>query len=388
MEFANLLVLTTEEETVTAVKAAVKTGISPGAVSVCKNMVELRSRLSKGGETRSVALVDIDGAPQQMLFELTKTVTANPDTPFIVISQEFNEKRVLQAMQAGARHFLRKSAIAQELDTVIGRLLLHEPPRTAQMGDVVTVFSCSGGCGATTTAVNVATELRLACDRPVLLIDLDPHYGSVAQYLSVQGKFGIAHILNREGAIDRHLVESSVVPFMEGIDVLLSPAAAEADRDQPMNYDNLLRVLDVCRESHGYVVVDAPRLPFQAAGDLASVTRVAIIVLRLTIRDVAYAKSLITTLTEQGMAPDRILVLANQAKKRGGLLNAVEMQRALGGRPLFRVRADWRKAMKSVNRGLPLARSARLSGVRRDFRMVARRVQEWTSNGHIKKAGA
>ena len=388
MEFANLLVLTTEEETVTAVKAAVKTGISPGAVSICKNLVELRSRLSKGAETRSIALVDIDEDPQQTLFELTKTIAANPNTPFIVISQEFSEKQVLQAMQVGARHFLRKNAIALELDTVLGRLLLHEPTTTTQMGDVISVFSCSGGCGATTTAVNVAAELRLACDRPVLLIDLDPHYGSVAQYLSVRGKFGIAHILNREGTIDRHLVESSVIQSMEGLDVLLSPAAAEADRHQPMNYGNLLRVLDAGRESHGYVVVDAPRLPFQAASDLASVTRVAIIVLRLTIRDVAYAQSLITTLTEQGMAPDRILVLANQAKKRGGLLNAVELRTALGGKPLFRVRADWRKAMKSVNRGQPLARSARLSGVRRDFRMVARRVQEWTSNGHIEKGGA
>jgi len=270
---------------------------------------------------------------------------------------------------------------------VLGRLLLHEPPRTTAMGDVITVFSCSGGCGGTTTAVNVAAELRMAGDRKVLLVDLDPHYGSVAQYLGVQGRFGIGHILNRAGTIDRHLVESSVVQFMDGLDVLLSPAAAEADRLQPMNYDNLLRVLDACRESHGYVVLDAPRLPLQAAGDLASVTRVAIVVLRLTIRDVAYAKSLIASLTGQGMAPDRILVLASQAKKRGGLVSAVEVQKALGGQPLFRVRSDRRKAMKSVNRGRPLAQIARLSGVRRDYRTVARRVQEWTSNGHIGKGG-
>jgi pilus assembly protein CpaE len=355
----------------------------------CKSMVELRSRLAQGEKTRTAALVDIDEDPAHTLFELTKTITAHPETPFVVVSYEFDEKRVLQAMQAGARHFLRKSAIGPELDAVLGRLLLREPPRTTRVGDVVTVFSCSGGCGATTTAVNVAAELRLAGREPVLLVDLDPHYGSVASYLGVEGKFGIANILNRGGAIDRHLVESTVVPFQEGLDVLLSPAAATADQHKPMDYDHLLHALDACRESHRYVVLDAPRLPHQALLDLASVTRVAVIVLRLTIRDVAYAKKLIALLTEQGMTPDRILVLANQAqRKRAGLLSAVEIRHALGGSPLFRVRADARRALKSANRGQPLAQSARLSGLRRDLRLVARRVREGTLNGSVEKGGA
>ncbi len=142
------------------------------------------------------------------------------------------------------------------------------------------------------------------------MVDLDPHYGCVASYLGVEGKYGIANILDREGAIDRHLVESSAVPYRPGLDVLLSPAAAAADQSKPMNYDNLLHALDACRESHRYVVLDAPRLPYQAVIDLASVTRVAVIVLRLTVRDVAYAKNLIALLTEQGMAPARSSILA------------------------------------------------------------------------------
>jgi pilus assembly protein CpaE len=389
MQFARLLVLTTEPEMLAAVQAAVKTGAAPEGVVLCKSMVELRSRLAQGEKARTAALVDIDEDPVHTLFELTKTVTAHPDIPFVVLSEEFDEKRVLQAMQAGARHFLRKSAIGPELDAVLGRLLLREPPRTTQMGDVVTVLSCSGGCGATTTAVNVAAELRLAGRRPVLLVDLDPHYGAVASYLGVEGRFGIANILNRGGAIDRQLVESSVVPYQEGLDVLLSPAAATADEDKPMDYDNLLHALDACRESHRYVVLDAPRLPHRALLDLASVSRVAVIVLRLTIRDVAYAKKLIALLTEQGMAPDRILVLANQARKRrAGLLNAVEIREALGGQPLFRVRPDARKALKSANRGQPLAQAAKLSGLRRDLRRVAKRVREWTANGSVKEGGA
>lgn len=387
MKSADVLLLTTEQETATAVREAVKSAAFRGSTNVCKSMLELRTRLSTSGRTRTIALVDIDEEPQQMLFALTKTITATPDALFVVVSREFNEKLVLQAMQAGARHFIRKSAIATELDAVLGRLLLHEPRHATQMGDVISIFSCSGGCGATTVAVNIATELKLAGGKPVLLVDLDPHYGSIAQYLNVQSKYGVAHILNRDGTIDRHLIESSAARYIEGLDVLLSPAAAEADKHKPMNYDNLLRVLEACRESYGYVVVDSPRLPHDGTIALTSVSGVAIIVLRLAVRDVAFAKSLIASLTEQGMASDRILLLANQAKRRGGLLSATEVQKALG-KPLFRVRSDWRKAAKSITYGQPLAHSARMSGLRRDLRKVTGQIRRWTSNGHPEKGGA
>ena len=351
-------------------------------------MVELRTRLSTAGETRTIALVDIDEEPQQMLFALTKTITANPDALFVVVSREFNEKLVLQAMQAGARHFIRKSAIATDLDAVLGRLLLHEPRHATQMGDVVSVFSCSGGCGATTVAVNVATELKLAGDetRPARRPGPPLRVGRPVSQRAEQVRRRRTSSIARARSTGTW---SNPVPakYVEGLDVLLSPAAAEADKHQSMNYDNLLKVLEACRESYGYVVVDSPRLSHEATISLASVTRVAVIVLRLTVRDVAFAKSLIASLTEHGMGSDRILVLANQAKRRGGLLNVVEVQKALG-KPLFRVRSDCRKAAKSITYGQPLAHSARLSGLRRDLRKVTGQIQQWTSNGHPEKGGA
>ena len=390
MRPADVLLLTTDVETVAAVRAAMQSGSLQGKMSVCKGMTEFRSCLAKpaADKTRAIAIVDVDNDPQQILYDLAKTNTARPGMVSVVTSREFEEQLVLDAMQAGARHFLRKNALATELDSVLEKLLLNEPQTASQTGSIISVFSCSGGCGATTVAVNLATELRLAGRRPVLLIDLDPHYGSAAQYLGVQGKYGIAQMLNREDTIDRHLVESSVVQVSENLDVLLSPAVAEADRHQQMNYDHLSQVLEACCESHRYVVVDAPRLPQQAAVDLASVSRVAVIVMRLTVRDVTFAKAMIAQMNEKDMAPDNFLIVANQFEKRGALLNAIEVQRALGVKPLFRVRTDRKRAIRSTNYGKPLAQFAPLSGLRRDFRRVARRVGKWASNGCTGKGGA
>ncbi len=94
-------------------------------------------------------------------------------------------------------------------------------------------------------------------------MDLDPHYGAAAAYLGVKGRYGIGHILGRQGPIDRHLIESTAVTHCEGLDVLLSPASAEADAGVGLQLRESPAALEACRESYDYIVVDAPRLPRQ-----------------------------------------------------------------------------------------------------------------------------
>jgi pilus assembly protein CpaE len=388
MKSADVFILTGEDETAVAVCSALESPEGLVTANLCKSMAELRTRLSKPAPdaTRSVAIVDIDGDPAQILFDLGKLTSANPSAFFVIISREFNEKLVLQAMQAGARHFLRKSAIASDLKPVVAQWLREDAPASEQ-GDVISVFSCSGGCGATTAAVNLAVELRLAQAASTLLVDLDCHYGSVAHHLNVTSQYGIAHILNRKGTIDRNLIESVAARSASEVDVLLSPAAADADATLSMDYDNLLRAFDVCRECYRCVVVDAPRVSRRVLADLASISRVAIVVFQLTALDVARARTLVAALTEHGVATDRILPLANRAGGRGSVVKPADARQALGVTSLFCVRSDWRKAIGSLTRGEPLATAAGRSRLRRDFRRIADQVRARIENGHSEHGG-
>jgi pilus assembly protein CpaE len=379
-----VLLLTSDSEITPAVEAAVAPLAEKVCVSRCRDVAALKTqllRLVADPSDQVAVVVDIDLDPKRVLFEVSRVVRGFATAHCVVISQEFSEALVLQAMQAGARHFLRKSSIAGELATVLQSLLAHESETPSRLGDILSVFSCGGGCGATTVAVNLAQELRLAAAEPTLVVDLDEHYGSVAAHLGVAGRFGVGHTLAREGTIDRHLIESTAVRSGGGVDVLLSPVTAEAETGQPLRYDNLLRMLDACRESHRYVIVDAPRISRQSMAELASVSRLVVVVFQLTVRDVASAKSIMSFLSEQEMDRDRILLLANRARKRGSLLRLEDSRRAIGTESIYRVRNHWRKAVKSMNRGEPLALSAGRSAVRRDYRKLAAQIRRSTTNG-------
>jgi pilus assembly protein CpaE len=284
-------------------------------------------------------------------------------------------------MQAGARHFLRKSAIETELAEVLSTFLSHENEAPQELGHVITVFSCGGGCGATTLAVNLANELRLASEKPTLIIDLDTHYGGVAAHLGVKGSYGIAHVLARDGTIDKHLIQTTTIGSAEHLDVLLSPAAAPQDASEEMNYDNLPRVVDACRESHGYVIIDAPRVPRQVMLNLASVSHLAVLVLQLTARDVSVAKTTVAFLVEHGIPREKILPVANRVRRHGPLLRLEDSQEIIGVDSLQPVRSSWRRAVTSLNRGRPLAESAARCGLRRDYRRIAAQLQRQMTNG-------
>ncbi len=379
MSTGDLLVVTRDSTTMATIESAMASRGSK-APDACRSVTELMGRLARPGANGHVgiAMVDIDHDPDRTLLDLTKAIAAHPKIRFMVLATDSSEGLILQAMQAGARHFLRKQNISAELDGVLERLLSWQPQAAVRLGDVISVFSCSGGCGATTVAINLANELRLLCGQSVLIIDLDQHYGSVAAHLGISGSYGIAHVLSRGDAIDGHLIQTGAIGFMDGFDVLLSPAIASVDAATPMHWENLGKAIEACREPYRYIVIDAPRLPQHVAADLARISHTVILVCQLNVRDISFAKSTVAFLKGQGMAPDKILPVANRVNRRGPLLKPREGRDAIGMHAMYSVRSDWRKVIKSMNQGQPLAAVARRSGLRRDLQKLALRVDTGT----------
>ena len=384
MPEANIVLMTREEATAELVSTALDSSQPLVLSGICEDTSELRSQLSR--LAAQVTIVDIDTHSAQVLRDLSLIVTSHPETRVVVISRDFNERLILEAMQAGARHFLRKNCIGAELEEVLQRLL-SETMKDVTLGEIVTVLSASGGCGATTVAVNLANEFRLTSSEPVLAIDLDVCYGTVSDYLGIKGQYGIADVLRRKGSIDKDLIESSAYSYTKDFHVLLSPASTNGHSVAPLQYESLGEALEVCKEQYGYTVVDAPRVPGNVAIDLAAISKLVVIVFQLTVKDLRFTRSLAASLSENGIPSDKIIPLANRVSQRGPLVRLEDSQKAVGLDSFARIRSDWRSAMKSVNRGRPLAEVAHRSGLRKDLRKLATRIHSHKKNGNGTGAG-
>jgi Flp pilus assembly CpaE family ATPase len=315
---SGVLLVTKEPRTENLVLSALQKGQNLQLAGVCRALQELPERLDQAPAV--LALVDIDPRPGEVLKELDGIATRFRETRFVVLSSELRNDLVLEAMQAGARHFILKDSMASGLLDVLERLAPGPAaPRQAQ-GSLITILSASGGCGATTIAINLASELQLSNGEPALVVDLDSSYGAVAAYLDVKGRYGIADLLASPGRIDAELVRSTALSYSEKLRVLLSPASIHLASPPPMDYALLDDAMKACKSAYHHTVVDAPRVPLDVAAVLAKASKITLMVLQLTVKDLRMAKAMWAALSEREVPRGKVMALVNRFRKRRALV--------------------------------------------------------------------
>jgi len=361
---APLLLLTKDPALEKAVAAA-----RPGApLHSCRDSGSLAMRLAEGAAR--LALIDLEPDTQSALAMLADLAARYPESRFVVLVRELTPSVLLDAMQAGARHGLRRDAIAAELPAVMQRF--GNDGAVSRGGHVVTVLSSSGGSGATTVAISLAEELRVSSGSRVLLADLDVHYGAAATYLGVHGTYGIADVLNKQGPIDAELINSSAAAYDLDFGVLMSPAAVNPSNPPRVDWARVPEMLNACRQAVAYTVVDASRVPPDTAADLVRASSLTLLIIELAVVDIRTAKSMLQALRDRNEGGD-VLPVANRWSRRQTSPDLQDARDALG-REVLTIANDFTAALRALNHGEPVPRSAPRSDLSEDVRKLAARV--------------
>ncbi len=357
-------------------------GLTPQS-RACKGLGQAVADLR--GDDGEIVIMDIDPAPMKALKELEQTVIRFPKTRFIVMSEQMQSGLVMEAMNIGARQYVAKSMIGQELPRIIKRLRTTATNPESSRGSVITVLSAGGGCGATTLAVNLAAELPRGEDDAALLVDMDNAYGTIAAYLGLSGSYGLAEVMSYDGdeQIDPQLVTTTALKFNDRLHALINPVSVDFNEPAELRYDRLEPAIQACQQAYPWVVIDAPRVPMAMAARLAHMSRFTLIVGQLTVKDVRASRAMQGALIHHGVMPGSIRHVINRYRSRHSLLSLEEARRALGEGELQLVKNDFSSANESINMGQTLAQCAPRCGARRDIQSLAADVSSAQGNGRM-----
>lgn len=366
-----VLLLTKDRQTAKTVTSALESSKRLVLEEVCTGMAELMVQIE---DTSAVAVVvDIDPDPSGMLRDLDRVVGRFSDVVFIVLATQRDSDLILEAMQIGARHFLAKDSITSDLAGVLKRLVPDSRTPAHGQGALVTVLSASGGCGATTLAINLANELGLESTSPALVVDMDYAYGATAGYLGLSGQYGLENILTHEGLIDDELLLSTATVYSPSLHVLLSPVSIYHDGPVQLQCNRLRDVLETFRRTYHYTIIDAARVPLEVASMLAAASKMTLLTFQLNVKDITSARSILEALSRREISEESILPVANRYRRRNQIIVLEEAEKALG-MPVAQVSNDFSGALKGITLGQPLADAAPRSIVRRDVQRLASRV--------------
>jgi pilus assembly protein CpaE len=336
-----------------------------------KEGIQLAGELDPDVVLMDINMPDIDG-----ITATEEIRRKSPHVQIIILSVQGDQNYMRRAMLAGARDFLTKPPMGDELISAIrraGEMAHVERAKDAkqqqlvassvaggpaaiagfgsgQKGKIITVYSPKGGTGCTTIAVNLSIALNNEDTRAVL-VDANLQFGDVAVFVNEQGKNSILDLAPRVDELDEEVVEEILIKHeASGLRVLAAPQRPEmAER---VSADQFSKVLQYLQRMYSYVIVDTS--PILTDVILATIDASDIIVLVTTqeIPAIKNARLFLDLVQTMGISKSHVVFAMNRYDKRIAI-TPERISENLKHEVAASIPLDEKIAITAVNRGVP-----------------------------------
>ncbi|MBV5331726.1 response regulator, partial [bacterium] len=340
--------------------------------------IQLAQELDPDVVLMDINMPDIDG--------ITATDIIRKKSPYIqvvILSVQSDQNYMRKAMLAGARDFLTKPPLGDELISAIrraGEMAHAERAKGAQQhfaatsaagtsnaaasyaaiskGKVITVYSPKGGTGCTTIAVNLAIALNNE-DTRTALVDANLQFGDVAIFVNEQGKNTILELAPRVDELEPDVVEEILINHgASGLRILAAPQRPEmADK---ISTDQFTKVVQYLQKMYAYVVVDTSHILSDVVLSMFDISDVIVLITTQEIPAIKNARLFLDLLQTMGVGKERVVFTMNRYLKH-------EISVTI---PL-----DEKVAITAVNRGVPFMLDNKAQPVGRGIFSLAEAVR-------------
>ena len=296
--------------------------------------IQLALELDPDVVLMDINMPDIDG------ISATEVIRQkSPHIQVVILSVQGDQNYMRRAMLAGARDFLTKPPMGDELISAIrraGEMSHVERAKGAQQriasttasgapismssftpiskGKIITVYSPKGGTGCTTIAVNLAIALNNEDTRTVL-VDANLQFGDVAVFVNEQGKNTILELAPRVDDLEPDVVEEILIKHeASGIRILAAPQRPEMA--EKVSADQFSKVLEFLQRMYAYVVVDTSSILTDVVLSTIDISDVLVLVTTQEIPSIKNARLFLDLIQPMGISKERIIFVMNRYDKR------------------------------------------------------------------------
>lgn len=341
-----------------------------GAARSGKEGIQLAQELDPDVILMDINMPDIDG--------ITATEVIRQKSPHIqvlILSVQSDGNYMRKAMLAGARDFLTKPPMGDELISAVrraGEMAHTERAKGAQQrlvtagssglpilmssftpaasGKIVTVYSPKGGTGCTTIAVNLAIALNNEDTRTVL-VDANLQFGDVAVFVNEQGKNTILELAPRVDELESEVVEEILIKHeASGIRILAAPQRPEMA--EKVSADQFAKVLQFLQRMYAYVVVDTSSILTDVILSTIDISDVIVLVTTQEIPAIKNARLFLDLLQTMGIRKEKIVFTMNRYDKRIAI-TPERVSENLKHEVSATIPLDEKIVITAVNRGVP-----------------------------------
>jgi len=305
-----------------------------------------------------ISMPDMDG--------ITATENVKKIVPFsqvIILTVRDDVDYIRRAMMAGARDYLSKPPIIDELVSAIqraGEIAFQERQKTttidealssgeaASKGKIIAVYSPKGGAGTTMLASNMAAALYSE-DSAVALIDGNLQFGDVPIFFNAQSNKSTLDLTNHIDELSEELVEETLFQHNSGIRLLPPPSPEEAEM---VTEEQFSKILDFLRGQFSYIIIDTTHDLTETTIAAIKTSDIFILITTQDIPSIARARRFLDFFYTIESNFEKILLVLNQYDKRIGITEE-KVSKVLNLEISAILPMDKATVIPSINRGSP-----------------------------------
>lgn len=329
------------------------------------SLTDVTSDRLKSSSLPDLIFVETGSGWAQKVVELqqcseTELNESEVNTSLVVFGDENDSGALKIALRIGAVDFVSDRSDLDDLAPLL-KHSAEEKVATRTSGQLFVFVNTKGGSGATTLALNTAVEVASQNQKKVLLLDLDIHFGVVADYLNVSPTYSINDAIENVSDLDEMSLQGLVAKHPSGLHVL-----SFKHENHNENFDKAAQLgalLPTLLEFYPYVFVDLSTGVDRMFAPVFSQASKIFMTTQQNLVSVKNATRILRSLMmDYGVAKDQIELIVNRFDK-SQQIKMSDIEQTLPELKVHVIPNDFKAAIESANLGKPFVEVKRNSAM-------------------------
>lgn len=236
----------------------------------------------------------------------------------IVVAADVKSDATRRLFRAGAADVLGFPLAKEDLTSALMSAIIEDDEQdSSSAGQVISVQKCGGGVGASMLVANLGhliseTEIPdLSAHPKVLLLDLDPQFGSLATITDTQSPTTLMDLITAGDRLDDVLLRGSVQTLDDQIDLL--PAPDDILPFSALSNGFVTRLLKAARTYYDFILIDLPQNWGVQTHEVLSQSDAVILMMEPNVAHTLRAQAILRGLREMSLDTNNTCLVVNKA---------------------------------------------------------------------------
>lgn len=292
----------------------------------------------------------------------------------IITSINYSTNTIIKALRLGAKEFLPKPVLREDLVRVLSMLASISPENEVSQSKIITVYSNKGGIGKTTIAVNLAAELAKVTKDKVALVDLNLQLGDISTFLNLNPPFDVNYVIRRLIDKEENILIKGFEKYKDlSLYVLSDPSYIE--QSESITTQQITTLFSALKKVFPYIVVDMSSnidpisLKILDSSDWIMFTTI------VNIPAIRNAQRCLNLFRSRKYPSNKVKIAINRYMENDEI-KIEDIENTLGESVYWKIPNNYFTIMEAINKGVSISEVNAESNIGNSFRDFAAKVSD------------